>query len=697
MKKNRKKRHHFAFRLNVLFFAIFLLFSALILRIGFVQIVRGEDYASDLATTTNTTARIDAPRGLMYDRYGHIVVDNKLELSLTYTNPSEATSSKALLEIAEKLSPLITMDTEKVTERDKREYLLLTMEQEERYKLLSIEEREEIDDRSTEYRLELDEISNQQLTGLSEDHLTTIAIFQEMLKGYANTPQRIKQQITEKEAHVISEHLDELPGVDILRDSTRSYTYGDSFRSFFGSINAIPSEKIDYYLSRSYDRSDLVGTSFIEEQYEDVLRGKKAVVESISKKAGGKTLEQEVTEKMGERGNDLVLTVDMELQQRLEKIIDEEIRKAGHSFILDRSAYAVLINPKTGDILAMAGFFDPADHERNSYADHIGNVTKAFEMGSSVKAASVLTGFHSGVTEPGRQFNDRPIQLPATPIKQSWNTRGFGWIDDRKALEQSSNVYMFEIGMRMAGCYYTTPNARCGWTGESIANAYNEVRNSFSQFGLGSEVGIDLPSYSSGLAGENTNGGKLLDLMIGQYDTYTTLQLAQYIATIANDGYRMEPRLVREIREPVTGRNEQGAVIHKYEPRILNRIDMSDAHIKRVQEGLRRVMTQGTAAKRFANATYHPAGKTGTAQVKVVVGEGSHRRIIEGNTQTLVGYAPYDNPEIAFAVVVPHVKREKNGGAQGIAQEISKSALEAYFELKEKRKGPIPVEEAAER
>ncbi len=666
---------------------VFLLFSGLILRLGFVQIVQGEDFISQLERTSNTTNRAEAPRGIMYDRFGNVVVDNQLELSVTYTNPSQSTSAETMLEIAREIEPMLDMEKEtaRITPRDRRDYILINMSQEERFDLVSKEERKEIDSISEEYRLEIDRITDEQINALSNKDLQVLAIYREMSRGYANSPQRIKERITDEEAHIISENLDRLPGFEIARHSSRSYAYGDSFKSLFGSTNEIPSERLDYYLSRGYDRSDLVGTSFLELQYEEVLRGRKAIVESITTKQGSQTIDRFVNERLGQRGNDLVLSMDMELQQRFEEIIDEEMRAAGrNSFIKDRSAYGVLMDPRTGDILAMAGFWDPANRERDSYADHIGNVNKAFEMGSSVKVASVLTGFQAGVAAPGTRFNDRPLYF-GQQVKRSWNTRGFGWIDDRYALEQSSNVYMFEIAMGMANCSYSPSNTRC----ETVSEAYSEVRNSFLQFGLGANTGIDLPAYSSGLTGESIKLGNLLDLMIGQYDTYTTLQLAQYIATIANDGYRMEPRLVREIREP--GINEQGAVLQKFEPTILNRIEMSDSHIRRVQEGLRAVMTRGTAKSRFSGASYQPAGKTGTAQVSVTVGEGDNRRRVEGNTQTLVGYAPYNNPEIAFAVVVPDVKLERYGGAQGIAQNISKKALDSYFEMKEGRNGPTKV------
>ncbi|WP_332691035.1 peptidoglycan D,D-transpeptidase FtsI family protein [Halalkalibacter lacteus] len=682
-----KKKQHVSVRLNVLFFAVFILFSALILRLGIVQIVEGQEFVKELERTSNTTARIDAPRGLMYDRLGNVVVDNELELSVIYTNSSRTTSADSMLTIARDLEKVIDVETDRITERDKRDYLLMRMTEDERYELVSREERKELDNTSGEYQLEVERIPDEAIEGLSEEDLRILAIYREMSKGYANTPQRIKRGITEEEAHLLSENLYRLPGVDILRDSRRNYVYGDSFRSLFGSTGSIPKEKVNYYLSRGYDRSDFVGISFLELQYEDVLRGQKAIVESITHSSGGQNVESSINERLGQRGNDLVLSLDMELQQRLEEIIDEEMKKAGNSFILDRSAYAVLMDPRTGDILSMAGFNDPVGGNSNNNADHIGNVTKSFEMGSSVKAASVLTGFQTGITYPGNSFNDRPIRLPSTPEKKS--VRNYGWVNDLQALEVSSNVYMFEIAMRMAGCNY--PN-NCNWTSNSVERAYNEIRYYFSQFGLGSDTGIDLPSSSSGLTGGTSIYGNLLDIMIGQYDTYTTLQLAQYISTIANDGVRMQPRFVTEIREPVSSPEGQGAIVQKFEPNVLNRIDMSDEYISRVQQGLRNVMTSGTASSRFANKSYQPAGKTGTAQVSVVVGEGDSRRIINGNTQTLVGYAPYNNPEIAFAIVVPNVKLERNGGRLGMAQEIASQALDTFFEMKEVRIGPTKAD-----
>ncbi|WP_368504760.1 penicillin-binding transpeptidase domain-containing protein [Alkalihalophilus sp. As8PL] len=682
MGKNKlKKKGHVPARLNMLFLAVFILFSALILRLGMVQIVQGEDFEKIIDRTSQTTARIDAPRGLMLDRYGHTVVDNQLELSVTYTNPSRGTSSETMLEVARDLSELIDVDTSRITERDRKDFWLLLQDRERRFELVTQEERSQLEGPSEEYQLEIDRITDELLAELSEQDERVMAIFREMSRGYANTPQRIKRGITDEEANIISENLDQLPGIDILRDSRRNYVYGEAFKTIFGRTGSIPREQLDYYLSRGYDRSDIIGTSYLETEYEDVLRGQKAVMESITTSTGGE-IERSVNEQPGQRGNDLVLTLDMEMQQKLDEIISEEINRGRSEFINERTAYAVMMDPQTGDILAMSGYKD------GEPKDQIGNVTNTFVMGSAVKGASVLTGYETGVISPGQTLFDRPIYLPgSTQPKRSYTPMGY--VNDIKALERSSNVYMFEIAMKMAGFNYGS--SRTFNTSRTL-EALDETRYYFNQFGLGAETGIDLPGSSTGYQGALQDPGNFLDFMIGQFDTYTPMQLAQYVSTIANDGYRVKPRLVSEVREPSVVPDQPGAVLHKFEPTILNRVDMSDADLNRVQQGFYQVMngSQGTAAGTFRNTSYNPAGKTGTAQVRVAVGTGANRQLKNGNNQIMVGYAPYDNPEVAFAIVVPDTVVDNRAN---FAQSIGKKMLDEYFDLKEERNGPIKADE----
>ncbi|KLR73714.1 penicillin-binding protein, partial [Geobacillus sp. T6] len=258
----------------------------------------------------------------------------------------------------------------------------------------------------------------------------------------------------------------------------------------------------------------------------------------------------------------------------------------------------------------------------------------------------------------------------------SWKT--MGTINELTALKQSSNVYMFKTAIAIGGGAYR-PHAPLRINPE----AFTTIRHYFSQFGLGVKTGIDLPNELSGFQGQSTRGGFLLDLAIGQYDMYTPMQLAQYVSTIANGGYRMKPQLVKEIREPSADGKKLGRIMKQFEPVVLNRIDMKTEYIKRVQEGFRRVMQEpgGTAYSYFASASYKPAGKTGTAEA-FYDGPIQSRRNDPTYNLTLVGYAPYNDPEVSFAVVVPWATQ---GESDGINDRIGRRILDAYFELKAKR------------
>ncbi|MFV8826652.1 peptidoglycan D,D-transpeptidase FtsI family protein [Alkalihalobacterium sp. APHAB7] len=662
MTNQKKKKNHIPARLNLLFFAVFILFSALILRLGMVQIVQGEDFTRELERTSNVTTRIDAPRGIMYDRNGNIVVDNEKQLSLTYTQPPRP-SEQEKLEVAERLTNYIELDTSSITERDMKDYWILTRREQALDKVTS-EERKGLSN-NEEYQLTLDRITENDLAEITEEEKKVLAIKREMDRGYALSPQRIKQGLTKEEAHGIIEHLPDLPGVEILLDSTRKYVYDDTFKSFFGRTGSIPRESLDFYLSRGYERSDIVGTSFLELQYEQALRGEKAVVENITSRGSviGTSLD-----KLGQRGNDLVLTIDMELQKQVEEILQREVNKNRGAYLRNPAAYVVMMDPRTGEIYAMAGY------EGNDF-DHFGVVNKAFEMGSTIKGATVLAGLHAGVINPNTIIHDAPIRVGGE-TKQS--VTRMGNINSITALERSSNVYMFHIVMRIAGFNYSS---NCCWN--DVAGAYGDFRNYLHQFGLGVETGIDLPSEGIGVNGGVQRVGNLLDFAIGQFDTYTPLQLAQYVSTIANDGYRMKPQLVKEIRQPSSSKQELGQVINQFPPTVMNRVEMHDDHIKHVQRGFRQVIagSRGTG-RALANKPYQLAGKTGTAQVLNK----------EGNNQTFVAYAPFDDPRVAVAVVVPNVNRRTNAT---ISRDILEGVTDAFFELEENRQNPsfnLPTE-----
>ncbi|MFD2704263.1 peptidoglycan D,D-transpeptidase FtsI family protein [Salibacterium lacus] len=666
MGKTKSGNRHVPFRLNLLFFAVFLLFSLLIFRLGYIQIVQGDQFETDLEeSSSEQQARIDAPRGLMYDRNGNIVVDNELALSLTYTN-KQSVSTDERLEIADALVDLISIETDenetlndKIDKRTKQDYWIAT-HPEEAKNLVTDEEQaqaEEEEDENALYDLQLSRISEEQLSSLDSE-LKQVYIWGQMVSGYYDTPYRIKKDLSRNEAHQISERLDALPGVNILRDAQRQYLYDDAFPDYFGNIGSIPREQLDQYLAKGYARTDEVGTSFLEQQYENDLRGKKGTVTN-----GNST--------NGRRGNDLVLSIDMALQQEVDTILQEEVGSLSGGFINNPNAYIVMMEPETGEILTASG-----------YQDQLGITSKSYEMGSTVKPATVMTGLETGAVTPQTTIVDRPLDLAgAEPISSVYNMGPVNYYD---AIVQSSNIYMSYVAMNMAGY---SPGTGQSWSSSNYKQAYATLRYYYSQFGLGAETGIDLPSESTGITGPTNTPGRLLYLSFGQFDTYTPLQLAQYVSTVANDGYRMQPRLVKGIRQPNPDKQKLGAVKKQFEPNIMNKLDIDNSYIDRVQEAMRGVVNQsrGSAHSEFNGAEYAAAGKTGTAEV--TVRQRSTGNSIDGINQAFISYAPYDNPEVTAAVVVPGLYESSD-----VAKVIGRRALDAYFNLKENPQAPASEE-----
>ncbi|TGW14414.1 penicillin-binding protein, partial [bacterium NHP-B] len=164
-------------------------------------------------------------------------------------------------------------------------------------------------------------------------------------------------------------------------------------------------------------------------------------------------------------------------------------------------------------------------------------------VGSAVKGATVLTGLQTGAINLNTTFLDEPLWIGDSPNpKKSWRV-GLGTLGIQGALEQSSNVFMFKTAIALGKGQYKAHQPLNLQT-----KAFDTFRYYFSQFGLGVKTGIDLPNEATGYKGSQRLPGFLLDYSIGQYDTYTPLQLAQYVSTIANGGYRMKPQLVKEIR-----------------------------------------------------------------------------------------------------------------------------------------------------
>lgn len=680
-----KKKKLTLLRVNILFFSVFFLFSLLILRLGIVQIVHGEDYKREIDRKEDVTINNPVPRGKMLDRNLKVIVDNKPLNAITYTY--EGASQQDMLTVAENLAKLIDQKTDKIREREKKDFWIIK-NPERAQELITKKEMDLLKEKKLNnkdlYNLQLNRITKKHLAELSDQDLEELAIYRLMNSGYKFTRQVIKNEgVTRKEFAAVNENLDMLPGVNATTDWDREYNYKDTFKPVLGRVTTtnegLPADRIDYYMSRGYTRNDRVGKSYLELEYEDVLQGKKEKVINVTDKAGELIEKQLVSE--GQRGKDLIMSLDIDLQIAIEKVIEKELWAAKSSpgtSLLDR-AYVVLMDPHTGEILTMAGKRIVKDQETGENFledDALGNILNTFNVGSVVKGATVLTGYKTGAINSSTRFDDGAIEIAGTPIKKSYNYLGV--LNDLDALKKSSNVYMFHTAIRIGkGVYqYKKPL-------NLDPKVWDTIRNSFASFGLGIRTGIDLPNEQTGAKGVNYPVGKVLDLVIGQYDTYSNMQLAQYISTIANGGLRMQPRIVKEIREPASTSSQLGSVFTSYPPVVLNEVGMEKKWFDRVHAGFEKVMQEpgGTAYRFFGNAPYSPAGKTGTAEAFY---DGPFRKkndpLIQTMNLSLVGYAPSKNPEIAMAVMVPWAYQGNVDHRANL--KIGRAVLDTYFKMK---------------
>lgn len=690
-----RQRKHIAFRMNLLFFSIFILFSMLIFRLGYMQIVKGEEYTKKLERTEEIAVNTSVPRGRIYDRTGKVLVDNKPMNAITYTKTS-STTSQDMLKIAEALSELIHQDTKRVTIGDKRDFWILLNPDEAEAKV-SKKELEKIKENGTLSKQEIqrevtrltrERITDEELNSFTDHELEVLAIYREMMSGYAYSPQIIKSgNVTEEEFAAVSERLSEFEGVNTTTDWDR-IKFSDStiLGTMTSSIEGIPRSHLDYYLARDYSRNDRIGRSYFEQQYEELLRGQKTIVKNVKDRTGRVVETKTVRE--GEPGRDLVLSMDSELQESLEDLISEkllEMKKDSRSGLLDR-AFLVMMDPNNGELLSLVGkrLVKDEDSGRWEVRDFAyGTFTSAYEAGSTVKVATVLAGYSEGVLSVGEVKIDEPMNIAGQQKRSLFNQNGRVSVDDVTALGRSSNVYMFKIAISIGKGVYRP------YKGLPIdIGGFDRLRNAYASFGLGVKTGIDLPGEFVGIPGSDTRSGKLLDFAIGQFDTYTPLQLAQYISTVANGGNRVAPKVLKEIREPSRDGEILGSLLEETKVNVLNRINNTEKEIEQVKKGMHYVYygPNGTGGNIFNGAPYTAAGKTGTAQ-SFYYGEDRSKYGMASVNLTHVGFAPADNPEVAYAVVIPYASTDRsNYITQGIAmKDIVRTSLDTYFELKEKR------------
>lgn len=677
-KKHKCNDKHLDEIMNRRFGLIIVLLISIYLVIGCrlfnLQILKNSEYNDKLAMATEKTIEsTSAPRGRIYDRNHKLLVDNE-GIKTIYYKKQNGITTKEEIELAYEVSNNIDIDYSKIDDNKLKDFYYKSHYKECRKKITDEEwdlyNKRKLNDKDIDkliYERLDDEISE-----YTDSDKKAAYIYYLMNKGYSYAEKVIKNSdVTDAEYAYISENIDNLKGFNTKLDWERVYLYGDTFKSILGNVSSntqgIPSELSEEYLKRGYTLDDRVGISYLEYQYEDYLRGTKAKYRLLSDNSYELVSE-------GKRGNDIVLTIDIELQKYLEEVLSNEVLNAkgepGTQYY--NRSFAIVSDPNTGEILAMAGKQAVLKDGYYQIVDYTpGIVTLPVTPGSVVKGASMMVGYKYGAIDIGTVLNDECIKIKDTPLKCSWQT--MGPIDDVYALQNSSNVYQYKIAIKVGNGSYEYNQGLV-----LDESAFDKYREMYAEFGLGEKTGIDLPVESLGFMGKSRLPGHLLDFSIGQYDTYTPIQLSQYINTIANNGVRLKPYLLKEVYKPSDSGDTFGSLIYKANVTELGKLSVEKKYIDRVREGFSAVVTRGLGYGYMGNYT-NSAGKTGTSQ-SFIDTDGDGKVDTETITSSFVGYSPSDNPKMSIVVVSPDIS-VPDSTTYGVTRNISAQVVNKYFEL----------------
>ena len=663
--------HSIPIRLNLLFAIVILLFLAIIGRLLYMQVLHKDFYENKLASASQTRVTMGSARGEIYDAAGKPLVQNTVKQVVSFTRSNKMTAAD-LKDISKKLLDYVTVTSPELTDRQMADYYLADTEvYKKTVEALPKDKRYDSDgnqlSESELYNNAAESIAANQLN-YSDDEKKAIYLFSQLnsVENFA-TGNIQTDPLTDTQVALIASASKKLPGISISTSWDRK-VLETSLSSIVGTVSSeksgLPAEEVDAYLKKGYSLNDRVGTSYLEKQYEEVLQGKRTIKEIHLDKHGDMESVENIEE--GSKGKNIKLTIDLTFQDSVDSLLksyfNSELANGGAKY--SEGVYAVALNPKTGAVLAMSGMKHNLETGELT-PDSLGTVTNVFVPGSVVKAATISSGWENGVLKGNQTLTDQPIVFQGSAAINSWYTPYYGSfpVTAVEALEYSSNTYMVQTALGMMGQTYQ-PDMTVKTN--QLESAMGKLRATFSEYGLGAATGIDLPEESTGFIPKEFDLANYLYNAFGQFDNYTPMQLAQYVATIANNGVRLSPRIV----EGVYDNNEQGGLgglVKQVDSTEMNKINISESDMAILQKGFYQV-SHGTSALTTGRslsegATVSISGKTGTAESYVADGK-------KATNTNAVAYAPSDNPQIAVAVVFPHNTNLSNTIGPSIARDI---------------------------
>ena len=679
MAKKVINKRNINLRYNIATILTYFVGIILIFQLFNLQIVHGEEYREQSNARLTRESTLEATRGKILDRTGSVLVtsDMTFALELYKSKVDPDTLNNSMLNIVNTLGKYEKElpDSFPIQVNPFR----YTIEGEELGKWQDdngIPRGKTAEQVFYEFK-EKYEISNENV----EDVRKIIMLRYEIAKtGYSSTKAyRLANNLSREAVSEFCERSLDFPGINIIIEPERRYTSGTVASHILGYAGRISEEE---YKTRkdTYDINDIIGKTGIENIFEEYLKGKngkKQIDMAVDGSSSGEYITEEAT-----AGSNIVLTIDANLQRIVENALATNIQKiasGGFSKAYDAQAgSAVVMNVKTGEILAMVSYpdYDPSlfvggisTENWNNYNTNPNHplVNKAMQVsyapGSTFKMVSAIAALETGVVTADEKINDTGVYKLGNETWNCWYYtdyhRGHGWQNVSDAIKNSCNYYFYEVGNRMG-----------------IDNLVKFAK----YFGLGSRTGVELPGETKGLLASkelvekmqlNWNPGDMISAVIGQsYNEFSPLQMAKYISMLANGGNKIDVSIVKTIIN-ADGTEEPKEKINEFVNKKLNiteenteEITIKPEHFKEVLEGMKSVTQEigGTAYNIFKDFSISVGGKTGSA-------EAPNNKV----NAWFVGFAPFEDPEIAIVVMV------ENGGHGNYTAEVVRDIMAEYF------------------
>lgn len=670
-------------RYNIVSTIVYIAGIVLLAQLFNLQIIKGEDYRNQSNTRLSRESTLQAARGDILDQSGNKLATTSATqvLELYKTKIDNQTLNDTLLAIAQVLEQNGDkyVDDLPITV----EPFAFTTDNEETQK--KWKKQNSIDENKTaeecfyilkdKYKISNDNIS--------EARKIMTLRYTIAKNGYSSTKTvQLATNISENSLAIFNEQNDKFPGLSIQTKAVRNYVSGSLASHILGYVSRITESELKGNEDK-YNANDMIGKTGIEYIFEPYLKGTDGIKQIDMAVDGTITGEYVTNEAIA--GKNIVLTIDANLQKVTEEALKnniEKIRSGGYGKVYNADAGSVVVmNVKTGEVLAMASYpdFEPqlfvdgiSQEKYNEYISEEANhpfinraISSVSPPGSTFKMVTALAALETGAITTTEKINDVGIYdysadyKPKCWIYSSYG-RGHGYLNVTDAIKHSCNYFFYELGNRLG---------------------IDAISRYARSLGLGRKTGIELlgevegsvsSKENSQAKGETFTGGNTLQAAIGQHDnSFTPVQMAKYISILANGGNDIDVTIIKSIID------EDGNQISKQELENFvkerlgiendkgTELDFNSNNLQAILEGMRGVTSEsgGTAYSYFKDFNIEIGGKTGSAQTGVA-----------GRTNAwFVGFAPFDNPEIAVVVMV------ENGGSGGYTAEVARDIIAEYF------------------